>query len=606
MACSATVTSRAKAPRGRIAGSYRHDGPRMRSDTVVPSLPPRSRRARACSPLHLAPLQCPVLEESPRSPSDRRDSIISQWPWVLPHLVAADRAAWRPFEGLVMGPAAQAATYFDPTPILWAEAQSLLDPWTNLTLICRAKMSIGLSFQLFKDGVLLESVNSIAPEYHFSVEAVTAETQGLYRCRTNTGQVWTELSNLVELSGPGSLAAPSLSAGQVSWVTPDWNTTLVCRAWLQGVTFLLTREGEDGFLEEVEAPKDTKATFSIQRGGNYSCSYRTHAAGQPSPPSAAVSIEGLEVPPPPSLSGKDTGVQRPGTSLSLLCTAPLSGVHFQLRRGEEVLVVTMHTSSPDRVYFDMTSLTPADSGIYTCRYQLPMHVTWSLDSAPLELLISDETLAAPELLAEPSGHLRPGAHVSLRCQAPRANVRFVLERQGACGHQGLDRQSPEGSVAQFDLHNMSVLDSGNYSCIYVDLTAPFPGSASSEPVELHVDGPLPKPQLRPLWQGPVSPGHNAVFRCESSLSSVIYQLLHDGEPVNRAVKRATREEEMVLTYVGPQDAGKYSCRYYIKGLDFWSEPSDSLELQVAGVGGGKGIAGRGNSMCKGPGADSAW
>lgn len=59
------------------------------------------------------------------------------------------------------------------------------------------------------------------------------------------------------------------------------------------MTFLLRREGDDQFLEVAEAPEDVQATFPIQRAGNYSCSYRTHAAGAPSVPSAPVAIEEL-------------------------------------------------------------------------------------------------------------------------------------------------------------------------------------------------------------------------------------------------------------------------------------------------------------------------
>lgn len=90
-----------------------------------------------------------------------------------------------------------------------------------------------------------------------------------------------------------SLPAPLLSSEPVSWIAPGLNTTLLCRSGLRGVTFLLRRTGDDQFLEVAEAPEDVKATFSVYQAGNYSCSYRTHAAGTLSEPSATVTVEDL-------------------------------------------------------------------------------------------------------------------------------------------------------------------------------------------------------------------------------------------------------------------------------------------------------------------------
>lgn len=97
------------------------------------------------------------------------------------------------------------------------------------------------------------------------------------------------------------------------------------------------------------------------------------------------------LPPPRLRVNRGLGsVLRPGERASLVCYAPLSGVDFQLRRSEKVLFVPMASTSPDRVFFQLDALTPADSGLYTCRYRLRQeHTPWSVDSAPVELLLSD-------------------------------------------------------------------------------------------------------------------------------------------------------------------------------------------------------------------------
>ncbi|XP_059521577.1 alpha-1B-glycoprotein [Myotis daubentonii] len=499
----------------------------------------------------------------------------------------ATLAAFLLLWGLSLSPAAEAATFIDTRPDLWAEAGSLQEPWANLTLVCRAQLGTW-DFQLFKDGELQERVrfSERGLEHRFPLGAVTADTQGLYRCRYAMGENrWTSLSNLLEVTGADTLPAPELSSKPVSWISPGLTPTLLCRAGLAGVTFLLRRQGDDQFLEVAEAPEAVQATFRVHRAGNYSCSYRTHEAGAPSEPSTTVTIEDMPRPPPPRLSveresGESAAVLFSSSpQVSLRCVAPVAGVEFQLRRGDQELLVRSWGTTPGTVNFELRSLKPADSGLYTCRYQLRGEgLPWSLDSAPVELLLSDESLPAPELSAQSVTPLPgPGARVKMQCRAPRAGQRFALVQEDAGGRRRVrGLQSPEGKEARFELRDVSPMDSSNYSCVYVDPARPG-GSAPSARLELRVDGLLPKPRLWPLWSGKVSPGRDAALRCETPVAHQSLELLAAGEVVASAYGPS---EDLVLTYVGPQHAGKYSCRY----RSWWplvSELSDPVELQVA-------------------------
>ncbi|XP_058135455.1 alpha-1B-glycoprotein [Dasypus novemcinctus] len=488
--------------------------------------------------------------------------------------------------GLALGPETEAATWVETRPSLWAEAEWPLGPWARGNLTCRAVLSTQ-DFQLFKDGVVQDSVHLDLPstEQHFLLGAGTL-VPGLYRCRAHMGSRWTELSNLVEVTGTESLPPPSLSAEPVPWVTPGLNTSLLCSAPLRGVTFLLEREGDEDFLEVAEAFQDTRVVFRVHRAGKYSCRYRTHAAGAPSEPSSAVSIHELGAPPAPQLTFHASAevVLRPGAGVTLDCVAPLSGVEFQLWRDGEELLVPRSSTSPDRVFFALEA--PAPGGPYTCRYRLRHPGTaWSADSAPIELLLSDGTLPAPELSAEPADlSPAPGSLVRLRCVAPRAGLRFALvreERSEPRVHGSLRSAEAE---ALFELPDVSVRDSANYSCVYVDPAPPFAGSAPSAPVHLRVDGPLPRPQLQPLWHGAVTAGRDAVLRCKSRVPDVVYELLREGQVVeSQGGWDHGPEADLVLAYVGPQHSGNYSCRY----RSWWpvpleSEASDPVELLVAG------------------------
>lgn len=106
-----------------------------------------------------------------------------------------------------------------------------------------------------------------------------------------------------------SLPRPWLSADPVHWITPGLSTFLLCQARVQGVVFLLRREGDEGFLEVAETDGFLKgagpsgsldvtqagykehAIFLVHQPGNYSCSYQTHGECAPSKPSGIVTIE---------------------------------------------------------------------------------------------------------------------------------------------------------------------------------------------------------------------------------------------------------------------------------------------------------------------------
>lgn len=99
-------------------------------------------------------------------------------------------------------------TVLDPRPNLWAEAQSLLEPWANVTLTCQSRLPT-LAFQLLRDGVAQDPVRLASPalEHRFPLGAVTSDTRGLYRCRSGLNSRWTGLSNLVEVTGSGEWSA---------------------------------------------------------------------------------------------------------------------------------------------------------------------------------------------------------------------------------------------------------------------------------------------------------------------------------------------------------------------------------------------------------------
>ncbi|XP_036064272.1 alpha-1B-glycoprotein [Onychomys torridus] len=490
-------------------------------------------------------------------------------------------------------------TSWDPTAeaFLWADAQSLQEPWANLTLTCQAAFPTK-DFQLILNGWRQHRVhlNKHAMSHQFPLGAITSENKGVYRCRCGVEPLtltvtelnkWTMLSNLVEVTGTEPLPAPSLLADPVSWITPHVATYLLCHSAMRGVTFLLSKEEDDNFLRVRKAQDNVVARFVVRHPGNYRCSYRTHAEGTPSEPSETVTITKYVKPPKPLMAflGTYQRIQDPSSNAVLACKAPRNVFEFQLRQDEKILNIreVRPLREVSLYYLNLTEM--SNQRPLTCRYRLHrMLHTWSEDSEPKELMWSDETQPAPVLTAEPSSHdLEPGSTLHLRCTAPKAGLRFGLLRQGDTDYPVIKILNPSGTEAVFELHNISTIDSGNYSCVYMEQEPPFSGSAPSEVLELLVNGPPPKPKLEALWKGIVPLGREANFRCHGHVGMVNIELLREGfhTPMwmNQAIKSTTAD--LKLPFVGPQHSGNYSCRYTaMSPFKFESDFSNPVELIV--------------------------
>ncbi|XP_051058428.1 alpha-1B-glycoprotein [Phodopus roborovskii] len=487
--------------------------------------------------------------------------------------------------------------------ILWADPQSLLEPWANLTLTCKASFPTK-DFQLIMNGWRVHHVHldDFVTSHQFPLGAITSNNTGLYRCRigleplTNqpTEERWTELSNLVEVTGTEPLPRPSLSAYPVPWiVVPYLGTYVRCHSALRGVTLQLRMEGHE-LRKETKAQDKEQAWFIVYKAGNYSCSYRTHAEGNFSEPSATLTIKSYNTPPPPILYyfGNYPKIKFKSRYETLTCRAPLDVLEFQLRRGEKVLNVSSFSPIQEAAIFFLNLTELEDPGPFTCRYLLHRELEleleiWSEDSKPIELMWSDGTLPAPVLTVEPSSkNIEPGSTVHLRCTAPKAGLRFGLQREGNRENSLIQMLKPAGSEAVFVLHNVSTIDSGNYSCAYMEQAAPFSGSPPSETLELHVNGPPPRPKLEALWTGKVPVGRDANFRCHGHVPQIDMELVREGDrlPTLIGYARRSTSADLKLAFVGPQHTGNYTCRYMAAPpLEFESGISDPVEVIVEGV-----------------------
>ncbi|CAM2110167.1 unnamed protein product [Caretta caretta] len=144
---------------------------------------------------------------------------------------------------------------------------------------------------------------------------------------------------------------------------------------------------------------------------------------------------------------------------------------------------------------------------------------------------------------------------------------------------------PAGNLAEFSIRNVSRRDAGSYSCYYQHKGYPFMWSQPSDPVELVVAEPsYPKPNISLHPSEGVTLGGAVTVRCECRCRGARVFLNKSGDPDARhATDSAGDLVEFPIHNVSRRDAGSYSCQYSTKwGPPVWSEPSDPVELVVAG------------------------
>ncbi|XP_031817636.1 immunoglobulin superfamily member 1-like [Sarcophilus harrisii] len=293
-----------------------------------------------------------------------------------------------------------------PKPTLWTQTDLVMTPGTNITLWCsRPKLSSlqKVTFTLCKSGTQepLQQQPTADLWTDFSLSFVGPEDTGSYRCayRTASGRE-SEPSDALELVVPGSLPKPSLSALPGLVVEPGKHVTLQCRqtprSALWRATFTLLKVGNPQPLQS-QSPAGTLAFFPLlsvraQDVGNYTCVYYERMAPyQVSAPSDALEIWVTDELPKASLSASPGQEVVSGTNVTLLCWGPSWATRFVLyKEGDEEILHSMEAHE-GRGRFLLTHVTPNNSGIYSCSYQLGnKERLWKQPSDALELLVRGE------------------------------------------------------------------------------------------------------------------------------------------------------------------------------------------------------------------------
>ncbi|XP_053865534.1 immunoglobulin superfamily member 1-like [Malaclemys terrapin pileata] len=477
----------------------------------------------------------------------------------------------------------------------------------------------------------------------FPIHSVSRRDAGNYSCQYSTTSdppIWSEPSDAVELvvaelPPPG----PSISVSPSGVIAPGRTITIRCQCWCEARRLFLCKGGIR--IQEVDADGDggefTIPSARQEDGGIYSCRSRSRseppnwsypsdsvrivvAAALPGRPDftnaniarlvlvAAVLLvlgpilakayysrprESFLLPCPPNLptpgGGCDTGASEwplvvgsadegcwlagqngmsgelpaPGPSISVSPSGVIAvggavTIRCQCRCGARRLFlykggieIQELDAAGDGGEFTIPSARREDGGVYMCRSRSRSESpNWSYSSDIVRIVVVELSYPKPSISLRPRGRVALGGAVTVRCQGWHQNVRFLLYKDG--NPNVLQDVEPAGDLAEFPIRNVSWRDAGSYSCYYHDKWYLFIWSHPSDSVEL-------------------------VVAARVLLSKA-------GDPdARRAMDSAGDVVEFLIRRVSQGDAGSYSCQYSTKwDPPVWSEPSDPVELVVAG------------------------
>nr|XP_042703811.1 leukocyte immunoglobulin-like receptor subfamily B member 1 [Chrysemys picta bellii] len=363
---------------------------------------------------------------------------------------------------------------------------------------------------------------------------------------------------------------PSISLSPSGDVALGGAVTVQCRGRHQIMRFLLYQDGNPNVLQDAE-PAGDLAEFPIrdvsQRdAGSYSCYHHDKVYpftwSHPSDPVELVvagelpgSVSPVPAPHPAGPSGAGACARGQAD------TVPHSGLGGAWHRGggdsaEGPLAAPIMASAPMIIFLGC----------------------WLAGQSRVS---GQTTYSKPSISLHPSREVTPGEAVTVRCQAPYQNMRFLLYKDG--NRTALQEVELAGNVAEFPIRNVSRRDAGSYHCRYSNKTDASASSHPSDPVELVVaERSYPKPNIYLRPGGGVSLGGAVTVWCRGQHRGVRFVLNKEGRHFP-SVDSDGFEVVFPISNVSREDGGSYSCSYHSGSEPFAvSYPSNPVKVLVRG------------------------
>ncbi|XP_065918151.1 carcinoembryonic antigen-related cell adhesion molecule 5-like isoform X3 [Dysidea avara] len=231
-----------------------------------------------------------------------------------------------------------------------------------------------------------------------------------------------------------------------------------------------------------------------------------------------------------------------GSNITLSVTA--LGVKLKYhwkKRGHDSLPST--AAGRYTAHFNITTVTPADSGLYYCVIKNQWGAKLHSDDAILNVL---DIILQPE-----SVEVAVGQHVTLTC-----NVHGVDNLTYYWIIEGQQNVIPETNNNMLNIRNVSVNDTGEYICVVIDGDS----SVNSQPVRVTILA-LPVFSINPDDNGPITiaEGSDVTLRCEATGEGALnYQWRRLSGSLPDDVQ-GSNTTNLTIPILNVTDSGQYYC-----------------------------------------------
>ncbi|XP_049643594.1 leukocyte immunoglobulin-like receptor subfamily A member 6 [Suncus etruscus] len=262
--------------------------------------------------------------------------------------------------------------------------------------------------------------------------------------------------------------------------------------------------------------------------------------------------------------------------------------NYSLKGYSPVGIVTINIISvyEDKTNFTFKEIQKGHAGWWKCHYCEASGCSEPSDK--LKLLVTG-VYSRPSLSALPSPVVPSGGNVTLQCGSSERFQGFVLIREGEPEFSWVQKSQPHPNghfQAQFPVGPVVSGHNWTFSC-YGYTEDQLLSSHSSDPLQLLVSDASGRPSLISLQGHIVTPGQNLILQCRSEVSYNTFALSKEGgeyllQLPGHHTQAGLYQADFTLNHVINFHGGRYRC-YGGHGLNpLWSEPSDPIDILVAG------------------------
>uniref|UniRef100_A0A8V0X2P2 Ig-like domain-containing protein n=1 Tax=Gallus gallus TaxID=9031 RepID=A0A8V0X2P2_CHICK len=195
--------------------------------------------------------------------------------------------------------------------------------------------------------------------------------------------------------------------------------------------------------------------------------------------------------PRPSLSLHPSQGVSLGDPVTLRCHLPRLAAWVWLYQDGGWLYPKGKEKEQDAAEFSFVSTLRGQAGRYRCQYRVSESAEVSVESDPVELVLTDLRYPPSSISLHPEQHVGTGTNVTISCWNKDYGATFLLHKDGSS--EPIQRQdSSGGDTATFTLFGVTPADSGTYRCSYRPWHYAFMSSPLGDSVMLEVT-PTPAP-----------------------------------------------------------------------------------------------------------------